>query len=122
MNSLAKFYSKYPWIIFVAAGVILGLWLIFKPGLAPLQTSFRRSSLDADGLVLQVRNTSVEDLSCRMVAVNQTVQQKADYAFSLGSYKSTEIGILEAGWSFKSGETVNIWVEGYSSPVKIAVP
>ena len=56
-----------------------------------------------------------------MIAVNKTMQQRSDYPFSLGPYKSTEIGILEAGWTFKSGETVKISVEGFS-PIEFTVP
>jgi len=107
--------------VIIAAVVILGIWLVFRAKAAPLQTSFRRSSLDSAGLVLQVQNTSAKSLSCRMVAVNKTMQQRADYPFDLGPYKSTEIGILEAGWTFKSGEAVKIAVEGFSS-VEFTVP
>jgi hypothetical protein len=105
---------------FIVGFVIFG-YFINKTPAAPLELGFRRSSLDSAGLVLQVQNTSTKSLSCRMIAVNNTVQQRADYPFDLGPYKSTEIGILEAGWTFKSGETVKIWCEGFS-PVQITVP
>lgn len=82
---------------------------------APLKTSFRRSALDSAGLVLQVRNTSGKSLSCAMTATNKTEGQERRYSFSLAPSGSTEIGIIEAGWSFKSGEAVRIDVEGHRS-------
>lgn len=80
---------------------------------APLDTSFRRSALDSAGLVMQVRNTSNKSLSCGMTASNKTDGQTCRYSFSLAPSGFTEIGIMEAGWSFKSGENVRIDVEGH---------
>lgn len=85
-----------------------------KPA-APLSVSWRRSALDSAGLVLQVSNTSGHSLSCRLVAQNKTLNQATAYTFDLGPWKSTEIGILEAGWTFKSGEGVWIEVEGFAT-------
>ena len=79
-----------------------------------MNTSFRRSALDSAGLVLQVRNTSSKSLSCAMTATNKTDGQDCRYSFS-------EIGIVEAGWSFKSGESVRIDVEGHRS-LSLQVP
>ncbi len=88
---------------------------------APLNTSFRRSALDSAGLVLQVRNTSGKSLSCAMTATNKTDRQTCRYSFSLAPNSSTEIGLVEAGWSFKSGEDVRIDVEGHRS-LSLQVP
>ena len=88
---------------------------------APLNTSFRRSALDSAGLVLQVRNTSGKSLSCAMTAKNKTDGQTCRYSFSLAPSGSTEIGIMEAGWSFKSGERVQIDVEGHRG-ISLQVP
>lgn len=82
---------------------------------ATLKTSFRPSALDSAGLVLQVRNTSSKSLSCAMTATNRTDAQKCRHSFSLGPNASVELGILETGWSFKSGESVEIAVEGHRS-------
>jgi len=82
---------------------------------APLSTSFRPSALDSAGLVLQVRNTSSKSLSCAMTATNRTDKQTCRYSFSLAPNGSTEIGLVEAAWSFKSGESVEIAVEGHDS-------
>lgn len=100
------------------AGVVL-LSSCSKP--APLNTSFRRSALDSAGLVLQVRNTSGKSLSCAMTATNKTDGQTCRYSFSLAPSGSTEIGIMEAGWSFKSGERIQIDVEGHRG-VSFQVP
>jgi hypothetical protein len=48
-----------------------------------------------------------------MWAVNNVQNQAKDYSFDLGSYQKTEIGILECGWSFKTGESVTIRTEGF---------
>jgi len=82
---------------------------------APLHTSFRRSALDSAGLVLQVRNTSGKSLSCAMTAINKTDGQTCRYSFSMAPSGFTEIGIMETGWSFKSGESIEIAVEGHRS-------
>lgn len=88
---------------------------------APLKVGFRGSALDRAGLVLQVQNTSDKHLSCRMTAVNSVQAQRVNYSFDLAPYNSTEIGVLECGWSFKTGEGVAIQVEGHS-PVSFPVP
>ena len=88
---------------------------------APITTSFRQSALDSGGLVLQVHNTGDGHLSCVMYAENKIMDERRGYAFSLAPYATTEIGILEASWSFKSGERILIQTEGYGN-VSLAVP
>jgi hypothetical protein len=108
------------WIIFCA--VILVIFAVFgfvagskhDAPLPPISISWRRSALDSAGLVMQVQNTSNERLSCMMAAVNETQGQHTAYSFDVGPYKISEIGIVECGWSFKSGEGVAIRSEGYS--------
>ena len=100
-------------------GAVVLLSSCSKP--APLNTSFRRSALDSAGLVLQVRNTSSKSLSCAMTATNKTDGQTCRYSFSLAPSGFNEIGIVEAGWSFKSGESVRIDVEGHRS-LSLQVP
>ncbi|RYD59771.1 MAG: hypothetical protein EOP83_20420 [Verrucomicrobiaceae bacterium] len=80
-----------------------------------MSTSFRPSALDSAGLVLQVRNTSSKSLSCAMMATNRTDGQVCRHSFSLGPNSLIELGIIETGWSFKSGESVEIAVEGHRS-------
>ncbi len=87
----------------------------------PLELGFRRSSLDSSGLVLQAENKGNGSLSCRVIATNKTVQQHTDYPFTVGPYRMAENGILETGWSFKTGEQEGICVEGFS-PVYLTVP
>ena len=90
-----------------------------SPPTAPLKASFRASAIS--GLVLQVQNTSGEYLSCKMWARNSTLNETTSYSFSLDPYKMTEIGILECGWSFQSGESVYIKTEGFAD-YSFAVP
>jgi hypothetical protein len=78
-----------------------------------LSTSFRRSALDSAGLVLQVRDTGDRSLSCVMTATNKVNRQVQRHSFLLAPYASTEVGILESDWSFRSGESVRIEVEGH---------
>lgn len=80
---------------------------------APLSTSFRRSAMDAAGLVLLVKNTSDKSLICKMSASNKTLNKSTSYTFPLPPHESTEIGILETAWSFHTGEKVRIEVEGF---------
>lgn len=87
---------------------------IGKPA-APLRISWRPSLLDPDGLVLQVTNTSDHSLSCRLIAKNKTLNEAIVYTFELGPRDATEIGILEAGWSFRTGERVWIQVKGFAT-------
>ena len=84
------------------------------PPSPPLKISFRGSSLDSNTLVLEVQNTSDKHLSCKMWALNKVQRQTTDYSFSVGPYKMTEIGILECGWMFQTGESVSISTEGFA--------
>ncbi len=52
---------------------------------------------------------------------NRTLNQGKRYAFSLAPHDQVEIGILEADWSFRSGESVTLSAEGYSS-IHFTVP
>ncbi len=100
-------------LIFVVVGFVNGT-KDHKPPQPPITISWRTSALDSAGLVMQVQNTSNERLSCMMAAVNETQGQHTAYSFDVGPYKMYEIGIMECGWSFKSGESVAIRSEGYS--------
>lgn len=88
---------------------------------APVDISYRPSLLDSSGLVLIVSNSGSQYLSCRMNVVSKVNGTRAGYVFSLGPHAKQEIGAIQAGWSFKSGEKVSIAVEGYATR-KFAVP
>lgn len=88
---------------------------------APLDISYRPSLWDSAGLVLIVRNTGTQYLSCRMNVSSDVTGKKAGYLFSLGPHATQEIGAIQAGWSFKSGEDVRIAVEGHATH-KFTVP
>jgi len=107
-------HTKWPVQALIAMVLVNTLFLTgcWKP--APIKTSFRRSALDSSGLVLQVQNTSGHRLSCKMTAKNKTLNQRVNYAFDLGPYSITEIGLLETNWTFRMGESVEIEVEGFS--------
>jgi hypothetical protein len=107
--------------VLVIALAGFGVWMFLRPPAAPVQTTFRGSWLDPNGLVLQVRNTSGKSLSCSMRARNNTMNENMVYRFSVGPWDTTEVGILESGWSWYSGETGYIEVEGCSS-VSFTVP
>jgi hypothetical protein len=94
---------------------VLAILLVSCSKPAPLSRTFRPSALDSAGLVLQLRNTSSKNLSCAMTATNKTDRQVCRHSFSLGPNASVELGIIETGWSFKSGESVEIKVEGHRS-------
>ena len=119
---------KGEWVMkksYFVTGVIV-IVVLFLVGIgwgrkAPIVTSFRPSWLDNSGLVLQVHNTSPGCLSCAMYAENTTCGQNARHVFSVAPFSVTEIGLLEAGWSFKTGEKIVIMTEGYRS-VTIKVP
>lgn len=98
----------------VAFIIISFAWKYFTSQ-SPIEVSFRQSALDSSGLVLQVRNNSDKHLACVMTAQNKLVNQVAKYNFDLGPNETKEIGILESGWSFKSGESVWIETEGYAT-------
>lgn len=106
--------NKWPNLALVAVMLVSTLLLAGCGKPAPIKTSFRQSALDSSGLVLQVQNTSDHRLSCKMTAKNKTLNQRVNYAFDLGPYASTEIGLLETDWTFKTGESVEIEVEGFS--------
>ena len=98
---------------------IAGLWVKWtspppKPS-APIRISWRPSKLDSNGEVMQVHNGSSEFLSCEMVVTNFIVQQGTNYQFDVGPNSMKEIGIVECGWSFKSGESIAIGTEGYAN-------
>jgi hypothetical protein len=80
---------------------------------APIAISYRQSLLDSAGLVMIVNNTGSKYLSCRMNVSSGVNRTKTGYLFSLGPHASQEIGVIQAGWSFKSGEKVQIAVEGH---------
>jgi len=115
--------SKMPtWavvLISVGAAAILGLMVLvvafslILTKTSPVQTTWRQSALDPNGLVLQVRNTGDRHLSCRLDARNETTRQTVTHTFSVGPNQLTEVGLLEAGWSFKSAERGTIATEGF---------
>lgn len=71
--------------------------------------------------MLIVKNASSRHLSCRMDVTSKITRMSSRFLFSLGPHGSQEIGAIQAGWSFKSGEKVKIAVEGYSTH-SFAVP
>lgn len=82
---------------------------------APLNIGYRQSLLDSAGLVMIVKNVGSKHLSCRMNVTSKVTGRSAQYVFSLAPHASQEIGAVQAGWSFKSGEKVKITVEGHST-------
>ena len=79
----------------------------------PIDVSFRES-LMFDGKVLQVKNTTTDKhLSCLMTVHNYTHQQKKSFSFVLSPRETQEVGVLEIGWRFSTGESVSIEVEGF---------
>jgi len=82
---------------------------------APITTSFRQSSLDNSGLVLQVRNTGDHHLCCYLTVKNKMLEQQISHSFNVAPYSQAEIGLLETGWTFKTGESCEIEVEGFRS-------
>lgn len=82
---------------------------------APLEINFRASRLDSNGLVLIVHNKGNGYLSCKMIARSKVRNQSVSYPFDMGPGGKKEIGLLESGWTFKTGEQVEIEVEGYRS-------
>lgn len=82
---------------------------------APLSISYRQSLLDSAGLVMIVSNIGSKHLSCRMNVSSKVTGRSAQYVFSLAPHGSQEIGAVQAGWSFKSGEKVKITVEGHAT-------
>lgn len=71
--------------------------------------------MDRAGLVLQVHNTSDKSLSCKLIAHSEIANQTLSHIFSVGPNSTEEIGLVETNWTFKTGERVQIEVEGYSS-------
>ena len=88
---------------------------------APVEVTFRQSLLDEAGLVLQVHNTSDGHLSCVMEAENNLQKQSVSHSFSLAPYEDMELGIIETGWSFRTGESVVVKCEG-KIPYTTTVP
>lgn len=82
---------------------------------APLAVSYRQSLLDSAGLVMIVKNTGSKHLSCRINMSSKVTGRSGQYVFSLAPHGSQEIGAVQAGWSFKSGEKCKITVEGHAS-------
>lgn len=115
--------SKVPTWVKVSIGLgvagILGIVVLIAgfafaaAQLSPIETSWRQSAIDPAGLVLQVRNPGSRHLSCHLSAFNKMKGQSTEYSFALGPNQQTEIGLLEAGWSFKSRERVTISTEGF---------
>jgi hypothetical protein len=89
--------------------LVLGSFFALGCGeIAPVQLTFRESKLDPDGFVLQVHNTGDDHLACRMEVENETKGESTSLSFTLDPYEDTEIGILEAGWSFAKDEQVEV--------------
>jgi hypothetical protein len=114
IKPFAQTPTKIGSVILILAASFLFSGCSKAPPPSPLQITWRGSALDSNGLVMQVHNISNEYLSCKMTAINYTVNQSATYAFNLGPYVTQEIGILECHWSFQSGESVTIQMEGYA--------
>ena len=85
------------------------------PPAPPLKLYTRPSKLDSTGLVLCMTNTSDKSLSCLLTARNTTLNQTRTHPFDIGPNATTEIGILEMGWSFKTGEKIRLAVEGFET-------
>lgn len=109
MNRFCSLSKRSPFIV-----VIIACALSACGNSPPLEVTFRQSLMDSAGLVLQVKNTERKHLSCIMTAENRTYEAKVTYEFSLGPNEHTEIGIVEAAWTFKTGESVTIQTEGFS--------
>jgi len=104
--------------ILIVGGKLLDLGGLPK---LPISHSFRVSMLDSSGLVLQVHNTSNAKFFYVMTARNKRLNQVNHKSFTLGADEWQELGLLEAGWSFKTGEQVWIESEGYL-PAYFTVP
>jgi hypothetical protein len=102
--------------------LILGsMFILGCEDIAPVRLGFRESMLDPDGFVLQVHNTGDDHLACRMEAENEFLDEYTSHRFTLEPYEDIEIGILEAGWTFVSDETVEVHCKDRLS-VRTVVP
>ena len=107
--------KSFRWVWVVMAVVVIGAIFASRKASAPVQITCRRSGLDSCGIVLQIHNTRNHSLSCRVAMENKTLNEATSCNTDIGPWKTSEIGILEAGWSFKTGERVHIDVEGFQS-------
>ena len=82
---------------------------------APIKVTFRESLLDKmfekSGVVIKVHNLSDKSLSCYLFV--QGSGESAGHAFKLEPHANTELGMLEMGWNFQRGHSVEIRVQGY---------
>lgn len=81
-----------------------------KPPL-PVNVSFRQA-LTGDGLVAAFHNESKSFLSLKIELKNPTFNKSVTTRIDLSPDETKEIGYLE-GWSFASGDEVNILNESY---------
>jgi len=118
MNEWSLILNRWLRLLLVT---ILGVSLAGCGKPAPLDISYRPSLWDSAGLVLIVTNSGPQYLSCRMNVASKVTGEKSGFVFSLGPHAKQEIGAIQAGWSFKSGEKVSISVEGHATR-KFTVP
>ncbi|MDR2346256.1 MAG: hypothetical protein LBE18_09335 [Planctomycetaceae bacterium] len=86
----------------------------------PLQITIRDSLATAfigkHSSVLIFTNLSDKHLSVTLNAIARDGKDKRSWTFDLLPHeRNIEIGILETGWAFESGETIEINVPGYGT-------
>lgn len=82
---------------------------------APVAVSFRSSLLDSGGMVMVLESKGNGYLACRMNVWNYVADQSRTYLSSVGAGARQSIGLIEANWSFQTGEEVEVEVEGYKT-------
>lgn len=94
---------------------------VFEPS-PPVLVKFRPSLIDSRTLVLQLYNEGDKRLVCTVSAANMNTNEKMHHSLILEPFSQKEIGVLETGWSFITGELVIIGVKGYRKDYQFLVP
>jgi len=80
-----------------------------------IDATIRPSRLESSTGVLQLTNLTKRKLDVSLYLENKDSRQWRYHEVSIDSYRTEEIGMLEAEWKFEPNETVKISCEGYAS-------
>lgn len=88
----------------------------------PATVTFRKSMLDSTRVVQVTNRKNNETLVMSLHVVNRKKGEKGDYTFKVGPGETVEIGRLEMGWVFESGEKITLRADGYPMSMSGTVP
>lgn len=89
---------------------------------APVEITLRDSLLFS-GKVVKVTNTDKETpLECTLSVTTANGDTTKSHHFRLNPGFSSEVGMVQMQWNFKSGEKIQVKAKGYLLPKRFVIP